>query len=93
MPEMPTIGPLTAEEWCEFRLREDDDLLQCCAVTSEMRDAIFLLLRMGAETPSFGRASFCRAWDAMTDHGFPDGRGGELLQKLHDFYLTDRRPA
>lgn len=44
------IGPLTAEEWCSFRQSgEDDDILQCCAETSEVRDAIFGWLRMGGD--------------------------------------------
>jgi hypothetical protein len=31
----PLIGPLTAAEWCAFRQTgEDDDLLQCCSITS-----------------------------------------------------------
>lgn len=44
------IGPLTSEEWCSLRATgEDDDILQCCAETSDLRDGIFMLLRMGAD--------------------------------------------
>lgn len=82
------IGPLTAEEWTEFRLRDDDDLLQCCGVTSEFRDEIFHLLRMGGEDKSW-RHGFRRAYCRMVDHGLPDGRGGELIARLVTYFLGD----
>lgn len=83
------IGPLTAAEWCEFRM-QDDDLLQCCAVTSEMRDAIFGLLRMGGDEDARRmNTSFRRAYWQMVDHGLPDGRSGELLGRLVTYFLGD----
>lgn len=81
------IGPLTAEEWAEFRLH-DDDLLQCCAVTSEFRDEIFRLLRMGGEDKCW-RHGFRRAYYRMVDHGLPDGRAGELIARLVTYFLGD----
>jgi hypothetical protein len=71
----PKIGPLTAEEWCSFRLTGgDDDLLQCCAETSGVRDAIFEWLRMGGESVNWGRAALghhlraVESHDGMADH-------------------------
>jgi hypothetical protein len=81
------IGPLTAEEWCEFR-QCDDDLLQCCGVTSDFRDEVFGLLRMGGEDKFF-RDGFRRAYYQMVDHGLPDGRGGELIARLAAYFLGD----
>lgn len=80
------IGPLAPAEWAEFRMRGDDDLLQCCGTTSAMRDAIFHLLRNGGE-PDAGRGTFAVAYVEMLNHGLPDGRGGELLTRLRDYYL------
>lgn len=53
------IGPLTAEEWCSFRLHPDDDdsdgmgdPFACCAETSGVRDSVMHFLRMGADDPN-----------------------------------------
>lgn len=86
------IGPLTAEEWLEFRLRreedEDHELLRCCANTSAIRDELFHLLRSYAEDPVLGRAAFARAWEAFNQHGYEDwsDRARELMDRLHAYY-------
>jgi hypothetical protein len=82
------IGPLTAAEWCEFRLRPGDDLLTCCSVTSEFRDEIFYLLRMGGDDRLL-RDGFRAAYYRMVDHGLPDGRSGELVGRLATYFLGD----
>lgn len=87
----PMIGPLTADEWAEFRYRDDDDLLQCCGIASDMRDVIFALLRNGAGRE--WRGIFAMAYVDMLDHPLPDGRGGELLARLREFYLGDQTDA
>ncbi|MCX5066739.1 hypothetical protein OOJ91_12870 [Micromonospora lupini] len=80
------IGPLTAEEWCEFRQRDEDDLLQCCGVTSAFRDALFHLLRMGGDR-AFARM-LARLWPAMEAHGFPQGdEVTPMLDKLRAYYI------
>jgi hypothetical protein len=81
------IGPLTAEEWCEFRHRDDDgDLLQCCGITSDMRRAIFYVLRSGGDRDQ-GRGTFALAYADMLNHDLPEGHGGELLERLRAYYL------
>lgn len=85
------IGPLTAGEWCEFRQRDEDDLLQCCGVTSDVRDAIFGLLRNGA--PQWESSALVMEFADMLDHGLPEGRGGELLAKLRAYYLPEMTDA
>lgn len=66
------IGPLSAEEWCSLRLTGDDtDVLQCCAVTSDVRDAFFTYLRMGAVHELDGILR--RALADLEGHGFPTG--------------------
>lgn len=100
-PSRPTrfIGPLTAAEWASFRLRDGDgdgDLLQCCAVTSEFRDAVFDLLR-NADTVYDQRGNvmpamvngFRAAYWAMHDHGLPGGYADELIARLARHYLGD----
>lgn len=82
------IGPLTAEEWCAFRLRDNDDLLQCCGITSDFRDAIFDLLRMGGEDKHL-KHSFRRAYWQMVDHGLPGGPAEESIAKLVAYFLGD----
>jgi hypothetical protein len=90
------IGPLLASEWAELRHRGDDDLLQCCGVTSDFRDAVFDLFRdadnvfdhHGQVMPSLV-TGFRAAYWAMVDHGLPDGRGGELIDRLVRYYLGD----
>jgi hypothetical protein len=44
---------------------------------------------MGAEEKYLGEGVFREAWDAMVEHGLPEGEGGVLLRKLHDYYLGD----
>ncbi len=84
----PLIGPLTASEWCEFRQQADNDLIACCGTTSAMRDTVFHLLRMGGTDRFDAVGIFREAYDAMVDHGLPDGRGGELLERLRVYYLS-----
>ena len=93
MPETTDlIGPLTAAEWCAFRLRDDDDLLQCCGVTSDFRDALFYVLRMGGDR-HLGRGIFREAWHAMERHGFPQGDDvTPLLAKLGAYYIDQPEP-
>lgn len=81
------IGPLTAEEWCAFRARDDgDDFMQCCAITSNFRDAVFQVLRMGGDK----MFSFIleREWDEFINgHDFyADSEAAILLEKLRVFY-------
>ncbi|MFY1595577.1 hypothetical protein [Micromonospora sp. WMMD737] len=84
-PEL--IGPLTAEEWCAFRQRGDDDLLQCCGDTSDFRNALFYVLRMGGDR-EFGQGVFRQAWQRMEAHGFPQGDDvTPLLERLRAFYI------
>lgn len=83
------IGPLTAEEWCAFRWRDDGDLLQCCGVTSDFRDVLFYILRMGGGR-EHGRGIFRQAWHAMERHGFPQGDDvTPLLDKLRAHYIEE----
>lgn len=84
------IGPLTAEEWCAFRQRDDGDLLQCCGTTSDFRDALFWLLRMGGDRSL--AALFRASWRQMEDHGFPQGdEVTPLLDRLRAFYIEEKR--
>ena len=94
------IGPLTAEEWLEFRLRreedEDHELLRCCANTSAIRDDIFHLMRSYAEDPLLGAGPIIRIREAIVDHGqlldpgHPAGRRlAELLDKMSDYYRRE----
>lgn len=84
---MKKIGPLTAEEWMEFRhTGDDDDFLQCCAETSDFRDAVFQLIRNGGEDKHL-RHGFRRSYYRMIDHGLPAGRGEELIERLADYFL------
>jgi hypothetical protein len=83
------IGPLTAEEWCEFRLRDDNDLLQCCGVTSDFRDEVFHLLRMGGNDKWQAIGGFRGAYWSLVEHGLPDGRASELIGRLVAFFLGD----
>jgi hypothetical protein len=88
-PEL--IGPLTAAEWCAFRLTNDDsDLLQCCAITSAFRDALFEVLRMGGDEKYL--ASILREpWQAMEQHGFPGGV--PQIKRIGQYYgLTKSEP-
>ena len=81
------IGPLTPAEWCAFRARDDDDLLRCCAITSEFRDRLFYVLRMGGDR-YVGQGVFRQAWKAMVEHGFPEGpEVAPLFDKLRVFYI------
>ncbi len=88
------IGPLTAEEWCRFRMRDDNDLLLCCSVTSNFRDALFTVLRMGGDRSMW--MLLRRRWEEMDEHGWLDleenPAAAELLAKLKAFYI-DTIPA
>lgn len=91
------IGPLTAEEWLEFRLRreedEDHELLRCCANTSAIRDDVFYLARSYAEDPLLGRAVMRRIIHGINGHldlitgPHPAAlRLHELLNRMADYY-------
>jgi hypothetical protein len=92
LKKIDLIGPLTAEEWMEFRLRgeadDDHDLLRCCANTSAIRDHLFDLMRRYAEDPLLGRNRFVQAWTAFNEHGYEDwsDRARELMDRLHAYY-------
>lgn len=77
------IGPLTAAEWCAFRLRDDGgELLRCCSVTSQFRDALFDVLRAGAGVDC---APMLRPeWEALVRHGLPEGV--PQLERIRAFY-------
>lgn len=93
MPSSPNlIGPLTAEEWCSLRVGTDDDPFYCCGDTSDLRDAAFLTLRMGATPVSVG-TEFHAAWLHM-EASHPDHTLTEhpVVGKLYDFYIKGRRP-
>lgn len=88
-PEL--IGPLTAAEWASFRLRldSDDDVLMCCAETSDVRDAIFYTLRAGAA--ACDGIQLRAVWDIVDGH---PGLGDDpRMRKLHAFYVADREPV
>lgn len=100
LKKLVLIGPLTAEEWLEFRLRreedEDHELLRCCANTSAIRDDIFHLMRSYAEDPLLGAGPIIRIREAIVDHGqlldpgHPAGRRlAELLDKMSDYYRRE----
>ena len=76
------IGPLTAEEWCSLRLGTDDDPLQCCGATSNLRDGLFRVLRMGGD--AMWAPELAEAWRAMDDHGWPEGV--PVVDKIRAFY-------
>lgn len=92
LKKVDLIGPLTAEEWLEFRMRkeedEDHELLRCCANTSAIRDNLFLVLRSNAEDPMLGRYRFIAAWEQFNEHGYEDWspRARELMDRLHAYY-------
>lgn len=97
LKKIDLIGPLTAEEWLEFRLRtdeeEDHELLRCCANTSAIRDDIFHLMRSYAEDPLLGRTPMRRIMHGINGHidlitgPHPAGlRLHELLTRMADYY-------
>lgn len=97
LKKLVLIGPLTAEEWMEFRLRtdeeEDDELLRCCANTSAIRDDVFYLMRSYAEDPLLGRIPMQRIMHGINGHidlitgPHPAGlRLHELLTRMADYY-------
>jgi hypothetical protein len=80
------IGPLTAAEWCSLRLTGgDDDPLRCCAASSELRDALFDVLRMGGGTEYAYR--LVEPWQQAVAYGH--GEGDPLLDRIRDFYALD----
>lgn len=81
------IGPLTAEEWCSLRLAEDgSDPLMCCGETSELRDAIFHTLRIGAA--ECDGIALRAAWHIAEQH---DGLADEpIMRKLYEFYVKGK---
>lgn len=90
LPPEPLIGPLTAAEWCAFRQTgDDDDLLQCCAITSDFRDALFAVLRMGAD--KYLSAYLREEWAAMEAHGWP--AGVPQIRRIGEFYGLVGTPA
>lgn len=72
LKKIDLIGPLTAEEWMEFRLRDNDEedaeMLHCCANTSAIRDDIFHLMRSYAEDALLGRIPMERIMDGVNGH-------------------------
>lgn len=87
---MTLIGPLTADEWVSLRLGSDEDPLQCCADTSDLRDAIFDTLRMGAEPDQ--DVLLRAAWEYVAeDH--PGLTDHPVLAKLHAYYVAGREPV
>lgn len=85
--EQDLIGPLTAAEWAQFRLQDADDqvLPPCCGEVSDLRDAIFDLLRMGGDE-MYG-AHLRSIWDIVDANGLGDH---PLFQKLHAYYVAGR---
>lgn len=98
LKKVDLVGPLTAEEWLEFRLRSDEDeeheLLRCCANTSAIRDDVFALMRnTGNEYDKLtGQRRAERAWAAFRDHGLEDWspRARELMERVRDYYGADK---
>lgn len=97
LKKIDLIGPLTAEEWLEFRLRreedEDHELLRCCANTSAIRDDIFHLMRSYAEDPLLGRTPMRHIMHGINGHidlitgPHPAGlRLHELLTRMAAYY-------
>ncbi len=80
------IGPLTAEEWCSLRLGADDDPLQCCAYTSELRDGVFQLLRIGGDR-HWGDLLHVPWIAAAKSHDMADLLTHPLVGKLHAYYI------
>lgn len=74
-PQVPLegelIGPLTATEWCSFRSGADNDCLQCCGDTSNVRESFFVYLSLGA-THSWD-VILKEALDVLQAHGIPSG--------------------
>lgn len=97
LKKVDLVGPLTAEEWLEFRLRsdeeEDHELLRCCANTSAIRDDLFHLMRnAGTEADALlGRGTATRAWAAFRDHGLEgwSPRARELMERVRAYYAVD----
>lgn len=80
------IGPLTADEWCSLRLHDDGDPLMCCGDTSDLRDAIFDTLRMGAA--ECDGIALRAAWHIVDEHG--DLGDHPIMRKLHEFYVLGK---
>lgn len=83
------IGPLTAAEWCSLRLGTDDDPLQCCADTSEVRDAAFHVLRMGGEQDQ--GTALRGVWRIVEEHG--DLGQHPVVRKLFEYYVEGQPPV
>lgn len=89
-----TVGPLTASEWVSFALLDDGDddrnpLPVCCANISEVRDAIFDVLRAGAGPSSWRRLA--SVWQYIEDDLGADPNNWSLpLRKLHQTFLAGR---
>ena len=97
LKELVLLGPLTAEEWMEFRLLPDADeereLLRCCANTSAIRDEVFYLMRNYSEDPLLGRAPMQRIVRGINGHrDLIEGdhpaavRLHHLLTRMADYY-------
>lgn len=88
------VGPLTAEEWCSLRLRFDDgDLLHCCGVTSDIRDLVFSLLRMGDDRHTT-RLLMEELWDLVNSHDWDQTSDTyRLLERMRGFYLDEKEVA
>lgn len=83
------IGPLTVVEWCSLRLTEgDEDLLYCCAVTSEFRSALFHVMRMGGDFID-GHWTLAQPWRALVAYHGDDIATAQILDKIRVFYKLD----
>jgi hypothetical protein len=96
-PDEPTIGPLTATEWLSFFLLDDDNnpLPPCCAAISEVRDAIFDVLRSGPDAP-YAWLGLVPVWHIVESHLDPpvtDPRAPAALRKLHRAYIFGHEDA
>jgi hypothetical protein len=93
-PAEMMIGPLTPTEWMLFAVLDDEDprnpLPACCADVSEVRDAIFDVLRAGG-SPDVGWMHLTSVWHIVESHlGLPitDERVPAPLRKLYETYVA-----
>jgi hypothetical protein len=82
------IGPLTGDEWLSLRhVDTDDDILCCCANTSNLRDTLFDLLSRGAQAPC---QELVDHWDIVEQH---DLQHYPIFVKLHEYYVKGQKPT
>jgi hypothetical protein len=96
----PLIGPLTPTEWLSF-FRLDDEISDtnplpaCCANVSEVRDAIFKVLRVGGD-PAICWMYLTGVWHIVEQHlGLPitDPQVPAALRKLYETYVAPHADA